>query len=638
MLMKIQAGLLHLDAHPVQDEQRHRLLDYLHAFEADITGEVNQGSLLMSYHGDRITEEEDCETQPYRSAPHILTFDGRLDNRDELFARIGAHQSKSVSDPELVLAGVNQFGDAFFRHLVGEFALVLWCSLTKRLRFVRSACGARSLYYTVRANRLFWASDFRVLVEISSADLRVNDNYAIQYLLSQPSPSESPIENIHPAPANRILTFQNGRLESSIELWDPTRISPILYKIDADYEAGLRVVVKEAVSSRMRSKGTVFAELSGGLDSSTVTLMGDAILRERGRDPRELQTVSCVYDQSTTCDERRFIALVEERRGVATHPIKEEDQRFSTGLEESPEFTGVPNPLHCLPGRYAAVANVMRQNGARVLLTGMGGDHLFWSDPDASGIIADEIFRGHFLNAHRECKRWSRRANTPYYELLFGRALPQVMDSGFGRASNFLCPQLPVWLHRSRRPECVPPPSSFELSERWRTLPSKRAQAFVLEHFFRTTGAGLFNEYSDCYVSHPYSYRPLVEFCLGTPLRQFLRDGETRSLMRRAFRDLLPPRIAARVSKGLVDESFVRILGNLSAGERADVSRWEACQREYADADELGKSLNQARLGMLDQVGSLFKLFSLERWLRSLCNIRRNRRSNFSLVFAGSLP
>lgn len=629
--MKLQLGMLHLDLHRLAWEEYREAIGCLRSQVAEIRDELIHGPLLMGYRGDRIANEEDFETQPLRYGQYIITFDGRIDNRDEIFAAAGMAPSALVSDPELVVKAHEELGDRVFRLLVGEFAIVLWCDRTKCLRLVRSACGARTLYYTLTKDTLYWASSVRDLLMISGVEARVNDTYVIQYLLSHTSLRESPFTNILPAPPNHIVLFEDGRLKGSNELWDPTTVPPVSYSTDGDYEEHLRSVVRAAVEARMRSKHTIFAELSGGLDSSTIVLMADRILREHGEAPDKLQTVSCIYDQAHTCDERKFIELVEERRGLLTNVVTEEDQEFSTGLEESPAFTGVPNPLHCLPGRYRKIANVMRQHGARVLFSGIGGDHLFWSDPDGSGIIADEIVLGNLLRAHRECKTWSRYTNTPYFELLFDRVLPQVRGSLLGRSSTFLPVRAPVWLTPKHQKQCIIPTSNFEEFRSWKSLPTHRAKVFVTEHLFDCTGAGLINEYKDLYVSHPYSYRPLVEFCLATPVTQFLRNGETRSLMRRAFRDLLPARIANRVSKGLVDESMVRTLEKESGSISLGLNNWRVCQLEYVCPDRLLKSVMEARLGMLDEAGPLFRLFSLERWLRSVGGASQKKDICFSI-------
>jgi asparagine synthase (glutamine-hydrolysing) len=374
------------------------------------------------------------------------------------------------------------------------------------------------------------------------------------------------------------------------------------------------------VAARLRSDRPVFAELSGGLDSSTIVLMADRVLREQNRSAADLQTTSCVYERSETCDEKRFIQAVEEKRGISTNLVHERDQKATLGLND-PEFTGLPNPLHCFPGRYPAVAEQMRSYGAVVLLTGCGGDHLFWSEPDGVPLVADEISQAHFLKAHSAVGAWSVAASAPYYELLFNKALPLAFEARYTGKFNYKVPALPAWLHPRFCREIPFITPSFQKCATWSSAPSKRAQMVLIEHMFRYLGSGFVQEYCDLYVSNPYSHRPLIEFCLGTPVSQFLRNGETRSLMRRAFRDLLPEKTVKRVSKGLLDEAITRALQADSA-TFLDMSTWQICEREYVVRDRIIEALNRARLGELSLIGNVIRICSLERWLRSLGTAR----------------
>jgi asparagine synthase (glutamine-hydrolysing) len=142
-------------------------------------------------------------------------------------------------------------------------------------------------------------------------------------------------------------------------------------------------------------------------------------------------------------------------------------------------------------------------------------------------------------------------------------------------------------------------------------------QCQLIASLFAHIAAGHHQEYHDIYVSHPYSYRPLVEFCLAVPLSQGARDGISRSLMRRSFRNILPPGLLARRSKGTIDETFFRAIRR-EWDDVGDVSRWQLCQRGLVKRNELLQDLEQARAGYHKALAGLIRAFSLERWLRSL--------------------
>ncbi len=634
MSIRLQLGLLHLQGRSASRADRESILGEFGGQSFEIAGEVADGPVLLAYRANRITLEEETEVQPFLQGPYALTWDGRLDNREELARRVGLRYLEQAPDPVIVLKAFEALGERVFSDVIGEFALTLWSSTHRSLLFARSSCGARPLYYVLNDDRLMWSSNFAHLVRVSGVELDINDEYLLQHLVTTPDVKQTPLAKVKAIPPNRIVHFTKGQIQHGSELWNPIHLPVLQYRTDAEYEEHCREKITEAVRVRLRSRYPVFAELSGGLDSSTVVLTADKILRSRNSSPLNLHTVSCVYEESKSADERGFIRAVEDRRGVETHLIHEDDQRITLGLDDPP-FTGLPHTLHCFPGRYEFISSLMQLNKARVLLTGRGGDHLFWSAPDGSPIVADELYGMHMIGAHRECCTWSRVAGVPYYELLINRALRLSLGSVFPNKYFVEEPQFPIWVHPSHRATLLSLTADFQGFTSWRTSPGKRAQVFVIDRMFRMLGTGFGQDYPRIYISHPYSHRPLIEFCLSAPISQFLRNGQTRSLMRRALHDLLPRKTATRVSKGLVDETVVRALRR-EHDRLSDLQKWQVCRRGYVLASHLEKELRQARLGIPDMTGPLARLFSLEHWLRSLSRIRPTTASTRASAVAPS--
>ena len=349
--MRLQLGLLHTDGRPASQGDLAMLLGDFANRHFEVSGEAATGSVLIAYRGNRVTYEEDFELQPLEQREYMLTWDGRLDNREDFSVCFPLTGLQDVPDSVIVLKAYQMFGESAFQKLVGEFAFTLWREKAQSLTFVRSACGIRPLYYVLENRRLIWSSQFAHLVRISGVDLTVNDEYLLQYLVTTPNIRQTPLAKVHTVPPNRIVHFENGEMRYGRELWDPTRIRPLRFRNDTDYEEYCREKVTEAVRVRLRSKYPVFAELSGGFDSSTVVMTAHKILQCS----HKLHTVSCVYEESKSADERNFIRAIEEHRGIDTQLVHEKDQRITLGLDD-PCFTGLPDTLHCFPGRYELIS------------------------------------------------------------------------------------------------------------------------------------------------------------------------------------------------------------------------------------------------------------------------------------------
>jgi asparagine synthase (glutamine-hydrolysing) len=611
--MKLQLGLLHTDGRPASPDDLAMLLGEFANTPADTSGEACDGELLMGYRGDRITFEEDSEAQPLEDGPYILTWDGRLDNREDFKVCFPLTDVSKIPDPAIVLKAYQMFGESILEKLIGEFALTLWCQQSRSLLFVRSTCGARPLYYVLNGKTLLWSSDFAHLVRISGADLAINEAYILEYLVSQPSTKHTPLSRIDVVPPNTVVRFQDGRAKVTRRLWNPEHVAPLHYRTDQEYEEHCREKLTEAVRVRLRANSPVFSELSGGFDSSSVVLIADQILKSRKQPIENLRTVSGVFEQSKTCDERPFIHAVEEKRGLKTLAVHEDEQQATLGLRNL-KFTGLPNPLHFLPGRYSRFSQLMQEHRAHILFTGIGGDHLFWSAPDGAPLMADEVRAGNLFRAHRHCLAWSRHDGLPYLQLA-RRAMLLAGGDVYQR------PPKPDWLGLKHKLAISREEIDFPGRTATSGIPSRRVKLFAMDLLFRSTGSGQFNEYQQLYVSHPYTHRPLLEFCLAVPLSQFLRDGQTRSLLRRALAELLPQKILKRVSKGLAEELIVRTL-HREWGIVGDLRQWQVCERGFVQALQLSAAFNRARLGFQDSSGLLMRICSLERWLRSLEYIR----------------
>ncbi len=618
--MKLQLGVLHRDGRPATPEDVATLVGPWGARSAETAGELLDGPLAMAYRGDRLTWEDDAERQPLDCGPFVLTWDGRLDNREDLARRLGLRGLRAIPDASLVAQAYATCGESIVATLIGEFALVLWTKATRSLLFARSVCGARPLYYVANRDAIWWSSDFAHLVCAAGVDLAVNDSYVLEYLVSQPGTHHTPLRAVKVIPPGTLVRFETAECHAPRPLWDPTAIPGVTYRTAAEYEEHCRDKLTEAVRVRLRAKHPVFAELSGGLDSSSVVLTADRILEAPTHSPATLRTVSCVYEESQTCDEYSFIRAVEQVRGTPSLLVHETEQGITLGLTEI-TFSGLPSPLHCFPGRYLRFTALMEQHGARVLLTGNGGDHLFWSDVDGAPLVADELCTGHLRRLHRSCLLWSRRTRVPYLRLLLKMAVPLTLDHLAPGWFPYAPAPLPAWIGPRYRKQGAamlwggtPPTGAVG-------PPSQRIKLKLLANLIGQISAGYFSDYRHISLTHPYTHRPLIEFCLGVPIAQLVLDGEPRSLMRRALRDLLPAKVAKRRSKGILEEAIGRAVQR-DWSVVGDLRRWQLCQRELVQPRQLSESLHKARLGIQLTNEHVLRVFSMERWLRSLESLR----------------
>jgi asparagine synthase (glutamine-hydrolysing) len=579
--MKLQCGYLSRSDNLTSLTELTAMLGVYASTPVDISHQIVTGPVAMAYRGDRITSEEDNEIQPLQYGPYLLTFDGRLDNRMELAHKLNLNRNNDIPDPMLIAKAYELSGDSLWPTLIGEFALSMWCSRTRTVLLVRSIDGARTLYFKTEKDRILWCSDFAHLVRTTKANLTPDTDYVQGYLTSVPPSNRTALSSICAVPPNTVLRLSDNAYQKAEVLWTADHIKPLHLKSDHECEEACRDQLKAAVRSRLRANAPVFAELSGGLDSSSVVLIADTLRRSEKSFP-DIYTLSRIYKEAETCDERRFIKAVEDSRGAKSFYVTECDEGGTLGFADPP-FTGLPSPLQCFPGIYDTYRTLMAQYHSRILVTGIGGDHLFWSVRDGTPLLAEELLSGHFLQMCRDCQIWSLDTGKPFVDL-FTQAIKVAVKGGTG--------------------------------------PRSETRASQTQALFAQVSAGYFNEYCELYITHPYTYRPLVEFSLSLPFSQFFRDTVTRSIQRRALRGILPPEVANRKSKASADEIFIRLIRS-EWNNIGDVRNWQICTRNICGPEQLLRMLHDVRLGFHQTTSVLIRLISLERWLRSLGNAHR---------------
>jgi asparagine synthetase B (glutamine-hydrolysing) len=149
-------------------------------------------------------------------------------------------------------------------------------------------------------------------------------------------------------------------------------------------------------------------------------------------------------------------------------------------------------------------------------------------------------------------------------------------------------------------------------------LPSGRDQAAGFLSVTRTISMAAYRARGCIEVSHPYLHRPLVEFLQAIPCEQRVRPGETRSLMRRALRDVLPEKILKRRSKKGPDEALFRALARQWPKLRPILENTLVCARGYMNAEAMQAALERVMHGCEKYSFAVMQTISLEFWLRAL--------------------
>ncbi len=557
-----------------------------------------------------------AEMEPlWTRSGHWLAWSGRLDNTDDLLSHFAYGLEGDKSDVALVMAAYLKWGDDFLSRIVGDFVLSLYDPGSRTLFLARDPFGTRTLYYSLNDERVVWSSTLEALIATTGIDPEVDDDYVAGYLALHPEMWRSPYKKISAVVPGHVVVARKGQVQSR-RFWNLDPEHEIRYPNDSDYEEQFRQLFRDAVRCRLRSDGPVWAELSGGLDSSSIVCVADQIMEAGEASTPRFETFSYIDEHSTTFFDRHFIRVIEEFRGRAGHHLQSE-KHWVCFVSPEARFISKPHTGVCVEGTDKWLSREMQADNATVLLSGLGGDQLLWSIREATPELTDLVYHRKPLALHRQIKVWSEILKQPYLRTLWQDAIVPLMSPSLAAIFQRQLKPAP-WLSREFvktghiKERLLLPPDPFGYR-----LPSSRRQASMVQFIISSIAEGECWENEGFDKTYPFLHRPLVEFLMSIPFDQKLR-GETRSLMRRALRNVLPPKVLNRRNKGIVGETFCRGLADQWAVLEPMLADARVCQRGYVDAKLFRSALDLERHGRKLETSTLLKTIAIEIWLRSL--------------------
>ncbi|HVY92675.1 MAG TPA: asparagine synthase-related protein, partial [Bryobacteraceae bacterium] len=278
-------GMVRLDGAPVTRAMLEPVAAAMAGWGPDGHGQWCSENAGLGFLSLRITPESLHERLPMslRAAPHLfITADARIDNRDELFNALQVPSAGRARTPDssLILLAWERWGADCVKRLLGDFAFSIWDARQRSLFCARDPLGCRPLFYYRDARTFLFASDIKgTLAGVDSP--RLNEPLLAAHLQMRTYYAQKTrtfYENILKLPAGHTLTLYGGELRLH-EYWSPHNIPTRPPARDGE----LRELFRQAVECRVRSAFPVAAHLSGGIDSSAVTLQAARILRPQGR-------------------------------------------------------------------------------------------------------------------------------------------------------------------------------------------------------------------------------------------------------------------------------------------------------------------------------------------------------------------
>ncbi len=517
------------------------------------------------------------ERSPIRA--NYIVCDARIDDRMEFVRRLrlqGYPATPDSSDAQLLLAAFAELGEKSVSALRGDFALAIWDSAKRSLFLARDHFGVRPLFYAELNGGVAFASRIESLLalpEVSDEldEIAVGDFLMFGQFADDTLTIYKAIRRV-PRACHISFTRDGKRCE---QYWAPPTGNRTRYANAADYSHHFYDIFERCVEDRLEGD-VIAAEMSGGLDSTSIVAISNKLNASQSN-PRKIFTNTFTCQRILPGDEEgRYARIAADYIGVNNRQWAIEDHDQIEAPNCVWELAAEPS-INLERANRGLLLHEMMSVGARVLLSGIGGDALFALPtpfPARSQTFEENLERLAELWAHRRA-----------HGSLRGLGLRNKLLPNWARHKGWLPDSFPGWI---RRDLALRTGMEARWWDFWKTEARTRD---IHEQFARPW----FGTYAQPYVDAVQPMRTrfplwdvrLQEFCAALPLDVVWG----KRVMITAMRPLLPAELLNRPKSPVVGDLLRTQFRTGVLSAKALHSDLGSSVREWVDPDALARGV-----------------------------------------------
>lgn len=301
----------------------------------------------------------------------IAITNGEIYNHYELQKELKkkGHQFEDACDTNLIPHLYEEYQCKMFEKINGQFAIVIWDKIKKKVIMARDKFGEKPLYYMEKENVLYFSSEIAPLLEYTT-DAAVNIQSLIDISTVWSAIGEKTFyEEIKKVDSGSYLVY-DGVIQKKkyfipnfAKIQDSTKTNQKMLS----YE--LEQLLLSSVKERMDTDVPVAFYLSGGLDSSLLISMSER------QSEKKIDTFSIAFENSSI-DERRYQHMVSDKLNTNHHQVIVSEQDIIDGFFDLMPYVQTPvMRLGAIP--MYLLSKAVHNNGFKVAISGEGADELF---------------------------------------------------------------------------------------------------------------------------------------------------------------------------------------------------------------------------------------------------------------------
>ncbi len=505
----------------------------------------------------------------------MVVFNGEIYNYIELKEILkNEFQFCTSTDTEIILAAYSKWGDACVEHFNGMFSFALWDFKKKRLFCARDRLGIKPFYYCLHEGAFYFASEQKPFF-IGGVPRNANEKIIFQYLAYgyYHHSEETFFTGVYALTPGSQLIYENGKITIR-SYWVLSKHEEFRENItEQEAVEELRYLINRSIQLRLRSDVPIGLHVSGGLDSSTLLVMMDALMNSSC----DLHAYTVIFGDERY-DEKVYVDKIRNMHNAwVFHSVLFDKTRLWELADECLYHIEAPyGGLATLS--YFYMNKVSHNDDVTVLLEGQGVDEIlagypYYQNCNDTNAATTECYQDGTRFLHPECIRNSAfytYDKRPYFDTPFTNTLNAVLyrDMRFTKLPRVLC-----------------------FNDRATMAFSKELRVPFLDHI-------------------------IVEFCFSLPSYLKIHNNVSKYLLRRAMKGIVPDPIRKAPKRAVVNPQREWLRKDYSADILDIFHSRSFRERSIWDAVKVIDVYNKFCNGEGDNSFFVWQYINMELWFR----------------------
>jgi asparagine synthase (glutamine-hydrolysing) len=496
-----------------------------------IDGNIGLGCCLSRFGADSHND-----VPVYTDITHGMTIvcDALIWNRTELLDTLGL--GADASTQAIILEAYAKWGEGCPKYINGDFAFAIRDDRDNRLFLARDHLGVRPLYYTFDGSVFTFATDYRALLVLPYIGVEL-DEIQVYALLSDTyhiDPEASYFKGMKRLPQAHAMCVGDDGIRK-MKYWTPGSGGRTVFDTEAECADALHEIVEDAIRLRLKGvSGHIGAELSGGLDSSVITVLANRELGKNGGKLVALYSWSPPWEllEKQPHDERELVDAVCSQEGLSCVYDWPEAPEKGAGL-------GIVLTDGGDEGIFRRELRLFASTGATFILSGWGGDQGISHRANMKELFCHCELRHFFAEARYR----AQGSPLSFMKTVLGSTVVQLFGpySYFGAAKKDKAQIVHPDFEKRMRKACRRNILYFAVA------PVKHVESGNIQT--RTELAAWID--ADYGTQHlfPFLDHRVMDFAMSLPRHWYYKRGTSRYIFRKAFQDIVPEAVSVYTYK-----------------------------------------------------------------------------------------